>query len=125
MKRVSVLPAALFGVVAGLALSASDPTGGDWPMWGGTPDRNMVSTMRDLPLTWDVEMKQNVKWTAKLGSQTYGNPVVARGAGLHRYQQRPGAQSQVVIGEGDGWVRGHEATNDLGRQGLHRQWSGS
>ena len=26
-------------------LSASDPGSGDWPMWGGTPDRNMVSSM--------------------------------------------------------------------------------
>src|SRR5258705_6968058 len=26
--------------------SASDPGGGDWPMWGGTPDRNMISNMK-------------------------------------------------------------------------------
>ena len=24
-------------------LDASDPGSGDWPMWGGTADRNMVS----------------------------------------------------------------------------------
>ena len=24
-------------------LRASDPGKGDWPMWGGTPDRNLVS----------------------------------------------------------------------------------
>ena len=28
---------------AGVILS--DPDTGDWPMWGGTPDRNMVSHM--------------------------------------------------------------------------------
>jgi hypothetical protein len=22
--------------------AASDPGSGDWPMWGGTPDRNMI-----------------------------------------------------------------------------------
>ena len=60
-------------------LSASDPGTGDWPMWGGTPDRNMVSNMKGLPTTWDVEEKKNVKWVAALGSQTYGNPVVAGG----------------------------------------------
>ena len=59
--------------------SASDPSGGDWPMWGGTPDRNMISTMKGLPTTWDVKSKKNVKWVADLGSQTYGNVVVAGG----------------------------------------------
>src|SRR5262252_10335649 len=59
--------------------SASDPGSGDWPMWGGTPDRNMVSNMKGLPLEWDVKTKKNVKWVAELGSQSYGNPVVAGG----------------------------------------------
>ena len=58
---------------------ASDPGGGDWPMWGGTPDRNMVSKMKGLPTTWDVKTKKNVKWVAQLGSQSYGNVVVSGG----------------------------------------------
>jgi len=62
-----------------LALLASDPGSTDWPMWGGTPDRNMVSSMKGLPTTWDVKSKKNVKWVAELGSQAYGNPVVASG----------------------------------------------
>jgi hypothetical protein len=53
---------------------ASEPGTGDWPMWGGTPDRNMVSSMKNLPAEWDVKTKKNVKWVAKLGSQSYGNP---------------------------------------------------
>ncbi len=60
-------------------LSASDPGSGDWPMWGGTPDRNMVSNMKGLPIDWDIKTKKNVKWVADLGSQSYGNPVVAGG----------------------------------------------
>ena len=48
-------------------------------MWGGTPDRNMVSAMKGLPIDWDVKTKKNVKWVADLGSQSYGNPVVAGG----------------------------------------------
>ncbi len=60
-------------------VSASDPGTGDWPMWGGTPDRNMVSNMNGLPTSWDVTAKKNVKWVAALGSQTYGNPVVSGG----------------------------------------------
>jgi len=74
MKKI--LLAVLLG---GTALGASDPGSGDWPMWGGTPDRNMVSNMKGLPAEWDVKTKKNVKWVADLGSQTYGNPVVAGG----------------------------------------------
>jgi outer membrane protein assembly factor BamB len=58
---------------------ASEPGTGDWPMWGGTPDRNMVSSMKGLPTEWDVKTKKNVKWSAQLGSQSYGNPIVAGG----------------------------------------------
>jgi outer membrane protein assembly factor BamB len=59
--------------------AASAPGSGDWPMWGGTPDRNMISPMKGLPSTWDVAKKTNVKWVATLGSQSYGNPVVSGG----------------------------------------------
>jgi outer membrane protein assembly factor BamB len=73
---------ALFGTLliaaSSLALVASD-NGTEWPMWGGSPDRNMVSTMKGLPTAWDVKTKKNVKWVAELGSQTYGNTVVAGG----------------------------------------------
>ncbi len=58
---------------------ASDPTNGDWPMWGGSADRNMVSAAKNIVTKWDVAKKENVKWVAALGSQTYGNPVVAGG----------------------------------------------
>jgi outer membrane protein assembly factor BamB len=52
----------------------------DWPMWGGTPERNMANTTaRNIPADWDVESKKNVKWVAQLGTQSYGNPVVADG----------------------------------------------
>jgi outer membrane protein assembly factor BamB len=79
LRRLPVI-AALVGA-AGIALLASDPPSGgkDWPMWGGTPDRNMISSMKGLPLDWDVKTKKNVKWVAELGSQSYGNPVVAGG----------------------------------------------
>jgi outer membrane protein assembly factor BamB len=80
MKRTLRLLFASGVVVLVIAmLRASDPGTGDWPMWGGTPDRNMVSNMKDPPTTWDVATKKNVKWVAALGSQTYGNPTVAEG----------------------------------------------
>ena len=75
-----VISALLISAAAGsIVLLASDSGNNDWPMWGGTPDRNMVSTMKGLPTTWDVKTKKNVKWVTELGSQTYGNPVVAGG----------------------------------------------
>jgi outer membrane protein assembly factor BamB len=51
----------------------------DWPMWGGTPSRNMVSPMKGLPASWDIKTGRNVKWVAELGSQSYGNPTVGNG----------------------------------------------
>ena len=66
-------------LAAASVVFASDPGTGDWPMWGGTPDRNMVSTQKGLPSSWDMQTKRNVRWVASLGSQTYGNPTVAGG----------------------------------------------
>lgn len=61
--------------------SAQDakPKKGDWPMWGGAPNRNMISDETGVPTEWDVKTGKNIKWKAPLGSQTYGNPVVANG----------------------------------------------
>ena len=78
----AALAAAVVGAAAiagAVALRAQAPASGDWSMWGGSPSRNMVSSMKGLPLDWDVKTKKNVKWVADLGSQSYGNPVVAGG----------------------------------------------
>src|SRR5829696_2123670 len=82
------------------AVSASDPGSGDWPMWGGTPDRNMISNMKGLPTAWDVKNKKNVKWVAQLGSQTYGNAVVSGGT--------------VFVGTNNEGVRDPKLTGDKG-----------
>jgi outer membrane protein assembly factor BamB len=53
---------------------------GDWIMYGGTPQRNMVNTAaKGLPVEWNVEEGevQNLKWSADLGSRSYGGPVIA------------------------------------------------
>ena len=80
-QAIKALAAAVaLAALSGLThLSASDPGGTNWPMWGGTPDRNMVSSMKGLPTDWDVKTKKNLKWTADLGSQSYGNLVVSGG----------------------------------------------
>jgi outer membrane protein assembly factor BamB len=76
--------AALVTLAAGTACPRPDATAtnGDWPMFGGSPSRNMVNTVdRDVPDDWSAEpgKEKNVKWTADLGSSAYGGPVVAGG----------------------------------------------
>ncbi len=62
------------------AFALPNARGADWPMWGGEPTRNMVNTgEKNIPTTWDIKTGRNVKWTARLGSQTYGNPVISKG----------------------------------------------
>lgn len=64
--------------------------GGDWPMWGGAPGRNMVSDEKNLPAGFepgkvrddgnvDMASTRGVRWVARLGGQSYGNVTVARG----------------------------------------------
>jgi outer membrane protein assembly factor BamB len=87
MKRNALLATSLLALSAGaLATRAAD-----WPFWGGGPSRNMVSSETNLPTSWDpgrykgsteeidTATTKNVKWVAKMGSQTYGNPTVAGG----------------------------------------------
>ena len=81
----SAIPIALAFTLASMAAA------GDWPQWGGTPAKNRVSHETGLPVDFlpgerlpdseeiDLETTQNVKWVAKLGSQSYGNPTVSGG----------------------------------------------
>ena len=52
---------------------------GDWPQMGGTPARNNAPDGTNIPVEWDVETGRNIKWSRKLGSETYGSVVVANG----------------------------------------------
>ena len=74
-------------VVAPLSLDAAD-----WSEWGGDGGRNMASSEAvSLPIDFDPGTElgdshqadpattRDVKWSAQLGSFTYGNPVVADG----------------------------------------------
>jgi outer membrane protein assembly factor BamB len=81
----------LYTTVALAACAVPLTLGADWPFWGGDSTRNMVSTEKAAPETWDagrykgsteeIDMAttKNVKWIAKLGSQSYGNPTIANG----------------------------------------------
>lgn len=93
----------------------------DWPQWGGSKARINTPAGSNIPLTWDVgdaykrpglqvdrragqvpENSHNIKWCVPLGSQTYGNPVVANG--------------RVFVGSnnGSGYLTYYPRTVDLG-----------
>jgi outer membrane protein assembly factor BamB len=78
--------------LAALLLGLTPVPGADWPSWGGgRPERNMYSPALGTPKSFnpgkskpgtediDPATTQNVKWIARLGSQSYGNVVVAGG----------------------------------------------
>ncbi|MDA0284316.1 MAG: PQQ-binding-like beta-propeller repeat protein, partial [Planctomycetota bacterium] len=51
----------------------------DWPQWGGWSGKNNTPDGKNIPVMWNIDDGTNIKWAAKLGSQTYGNPVIANG----------------------------------------------
>ncbi len=80
-----------FSALAALSICAFSTVADDWPQWGGTDHRNMYSPAKGLPDRFDpgkfkrnteevdLSTTKNVKWVAKLGSQSYGNTTVAGG----------------------------------------------
>lgn len=88
--------------------------GKDWPQWGGTRLRNNAPNVTGLPESWDIGKfdrrsgewdktnAENIVWFTPLGSQTYGNPVVAGG--------------RVFVGtnNGAGHLKRYPASVDLG-----------
>src|SRR5688572_26200797 len=79
--------AGLLGAVALTVTSLAE----DWAQWGGHPNRNMYSAEKGLPDRFepgklkkgteevDLSTTKNVKWAAKLGSQSYGNATISDG----------------------------------------------
>lgn len=95
--------------------SANAPVkSGDWAQWGGTSFRNNTPIADNIPLewapgefdrktgSWKKDDAQNVKWVVSLGSQTYGNPVIADG--------------RVFVGTNNsgGYIKRYPADVDLG-----------
>lgn len=74
----------------------------DWPQWGGWPGRNNTPAGQNVPTEWDIKTGENIKWKAELGSQTYGNQVVANG--------------KVFVGtnNGAGYIKRFPSNVDLG-----------
>jgi outer membrane protein assembly factor BamB len=74
----------------------------DWPQWGGSPKRNNTVADSDIPIEWDVTTGENIRWSMPLGSETYGNPVVANG------------KAYVGTNNGSGYISRYPETVDLG-----------
>src|SRR5690606_12690736 len=93
---------------------AADQKTHDWTQWGGSPARNNTPSVKNLPESWDIGefddepgewvagSGENIKWVSRLGSQTYGNPVIA------------GGQVYVGTNNGGGWLERYPADVDLG-----------
>ena len=74
-----------------VGLAAPAAWADDWPQWGCDASRNMVSDEIGLPVSFspgetrpdgsaiDMATTRNVRWVTRLGTHTYGNPVVAGG----------------------------------------------
>ncbi len=74
----------------------------DWPQWGGSPRRNNVPADQKIPVEWDIATGKNVRWSMPLGSETYGNPVVANG------------KAYVGTNNGNGYLKRYPSSVDLG-----------
>ena len=74
----------------------------DWPQWGGSPERNNVPETGPMPTEFNTKTGANIRWSMPLGSETYGNPVVANG--------------KVYVGtnNGNGYIKQYPNTVDLG-----------
>ncbi len=85
MKHHRIFSAILALAPAVLAQAA------DSPQWGGSPARNNVSDAKGIPAKWNVgkfehrterwigDEAENILWVARLGSTTYGTPVISAG----------------------------------------------
>ncbi len=102
------------GAVASAKATITAKPSGDWAQWGGSSLRNNTPNATGIPTTWEIggidresgewqkEDSLNIKWAARLGNQSYGNPVVANG--------------QVYLGtnNGSGYIKRYPSETDLG-----------
>ncbi len=72
----------------------------DQPQWGQAWSRNMVSTERGLADSFDPKAGKNVKWIARLGTESHSTPIVAGG--------------RVYVGSNNGEPRDPRRTGDRG-----------
>ncbi len=95
---LTLLAIIILAVCVGLPwrnLAASDPGSGDWPMWGGTPDRNMVSNMKGLPTSWGPQDEEERQMDGHARLAILRQCGGGRRTGLRRHQQRRHERSEA------------------------------
>lgn len=56
------------------------PSTSSWPMFGGTPARNMVNFVdTNIADDFDPQKEGSVLWLSQLGGRSYGGPIIAEG----------------------------------------------
>ena len=133
MHRIPTwLAAGLFAALIGAAgLGRAPSAERAWPMFGGTPQRNLANTTETgIAETWSVKKgkEKNIKWSAKLGNKALGGPMVAGGRvyiGTNRsHDAKDEGEKGVVMcfRESDGkflWQSVHDKLEDnSGAQGF-------
>ena len=111
MKPVKVIAYIAMGFLPLHSVCGGDP--GDWPMLGRTSARNPVVPDGIAPVSWDIKSGRNIRWSTKLGSQTYGTPVIANG------------QLYVGTNNGAGYLKRYPADVDRGCLLCFRESDGS
>ncbi len=76
-RRATIPALAMLMIAAAGFPIATDAS--DWPMAGGTPQRNGIPAAGPIDVDFDPENPDDLRWKVKLGSQSYGNPIVAGG----------------------------------------------
>lgn len=85
IRFIMVLSLGIFIFFANRSSSVPTPNedkGVNWPMFGGSPARNMSNTNeRGIVGEWSVAdgEKKNIRWVADLGTSSYSSPVIAEG----------------------------------------------
>jgi outer membrane protein assembly factor BamB len=107
-----------------LSIAALSTAGADWPQWGGSSARNNTPEGKNIPVQWKVgefepksgrwlnKSANNIRWVAKLGSTSYGTPVVV------------GGKVYCATNNGAGWVKNFPPDVDLGCLLCFRQSDG-
>jgi outer membrane protein assembly factor BamB len=123
-RPLSLVFAVALGAAHAPHTSAQDRKPTTWPMFGGTPARNMVNPIdKNTPIHWSTEPGKfkNIKWAVKLGSRGYAGPVIADGrvyVGTNKkYPHDPKVASKakatlVCLDEADGrflWQNVHDS----------------
>ncbi len=110
----ALLVVLLASLAATVHAESAAPLTREWNQFFGSPQRNNVPVATGMPTYWDIgsfdfrtgewdsSSAENIKWVSRLGSQTYGNVVVA------------GGKAFIGTNNSGGWIERYPSSVDLG-----------